>query len=95
MKLSRAYPKRDIPMGIRRGVLFRGKAPANNNLKGGWQYLSVNEIVDFLGFSLAPLIPRAQVRSETTLMHYNSSDAFLRHRRHPRFSRPGPPPRRA
>ena len=57
MKLSRAYPKRDIPIGIRKGVLFRGKAPANKNINGGWQYLSENEIVDFLGFSLAPLIP--------------------------------------
>jgi hypothetical protein len=57
MKLSRAYPKRDIPNGIRQGFLFRGKAPAISNIKGGWKYLSENEIIEFLGFSLRPLIP--------------------------------------
>jgi len=57
MKLSRAFPKRDIPKCIRTGFLFRGKAPARNNMKAGWQYLSENDMIDFLGFSLAPLIP--------------------------------------
>jgi hypothetical protein len=57
MKLSRTYPKRDIPRGIRSGFLFRGMAPARHNTKRGWEYLSFAEIVDFLGYSLAPLIP--------------------------------------
>mmetsp|Transcript_15760 Transcript_15760/g.21665 ORF Transcript_15760/g.21665 Transcript_15760/m.21665 type:complete len:206 (+) Transcript_15760:1129-1746(+) len=56
MKLSRTYPKRAIPLGVRNGFLFRGKAPACNHLKGGWHYLSEDEIIGFLGCSLGPLI---------------------------------------
>mmetsp|Transcript_33825 Transcript_33825/g.49111 ORF Transcript_33825/g.49111 Transcript_33825/m.49111 type:complete len:592 (+) Transcript_33825:3-1778(+) len=56
MKLNRTYPKRDIPVGIRQGLVFHSKEPAHDKLKSGWRYLSEDEIVQFLGFSLAQLI---------------------------------------
>jgi len=56
MKLNRTYPKRDIPVGIRQGLVFRSKEPAHDKLKSGWRYLSEDEIVQFSGFSLAQLI---------------------------------------
>ena len=55
----------------------------------GWSRLLLHRRRDLiqLGPSAAPP-PRQHSRGD----HY--ADAFLRHRRHPRFSRPGPPPRR-
>ena len=61
IKLSRAYPKRDVPTWLECGLLIRGTASSvsstSSSEKTGWKYLSRNEIHSFLGYSLSPLYP--------------------------------------
>jgi hypothetical protein len=57
MKLGRAYPKRNVPRGVQRGFLFRGRAPAVDQQKDRWEYLSEEGVRNFLGYSFSPLIP--------------------------------------
>jgi hypothetical protein len=57
-KLGRAYPKSDVDDElVMAGFVLRGSAPAAENIKKGWVYMSAADVKDFLGFSLSFLYP--------------------------------------
>jgi hypothetical protein len=55
VKLSRAYPKKNVPAGIDSAYLIRGM-PFNSNI-GRWKCMEQKSIEDLLGYSLKGLIP--------------------------------------
>lgn len=57
VKTTRTYPKVGKNRCLRAAHLLRGKAPASNAQRRGWNYLSAGDIHDLLDFSLGPLCP--------------------------------------
>ena len=59
MKLGRAYPDQDVPVGVQAGFLIRGDAPekGRGDARPGWTYLDKGSIMHVLGYSLGSLYP--------------------------------------
>ena len=58
IKLTRGYPKHPVPDWISEAFLIRGNVtPATTYVDEKWAYLSKEEMVALLGYSMAPLYP--------------------------------------
>jgi hypothetical protein len=68
-KVSRSYPKRNCPEWMGKGFLLRGQSPVMGSLRNGWTYMSRNDVVSLLGYSLLPMYP-------ASWPSYPSSDEF-------------------
>lgn len=56
-KTSRTYPKNACPDWMEEGLLLRGNSPTVGSLRRGWKYMSQQDVLSLLGYSLCPMYP--------------------------------------
>ena len=56
-KTKRTYPKRDCPDWVKEGLLLRGNSPTKGSLRKQWNYMSPDDVLSLLGYSLWPMYP--------------------------------------
>lgn len=56
-KTSRRCPIRRCPDWMEKGFLVRVRSPSKGSLRNGWNYMSEEDVLSLLGYSLLPMYP--------------------------------------